>query len=248
MKGGSGRTAIAPEILFTSWLYATLEGVGTSRELARLTPAHDAYRWICGWVLVNYHTLSDFRTAHTAALDGLLSDSIAGLMAAGAVTLQRVAQDGMRLCGSAGAASLRRGENLERCLEEARAQVQALKQQREKDPGAVTPRQQAARERAAPEHQERVEKALVRLSELAEPKVKRGKQPKAARASTTAAEDTVMMMVDGGFRPACNARYATDAESQVIVGVAAVTIGSDLGQRAPMVAPVGAVPRAMVRR
>ena len=54
VEGGSGRTAIAPEILFALWLYATLEGVGTARELARLSQAHDAYRWICGGVRVNY--------------------------------------------------------------------------------------------------------------------------------------------------------------------------------------------------
>jgi len=37
VEGGSGRTAIAPEILFALWLYATLDGVGTARTLARLT-------------------------------------------------------------------------------------------------------------------------------------------------------------------------------------------------------------------
>ena len=119
VEGGSGRTAIAPEILFTLWLYATLEGVGTARELARLTQAHDAYRWICGGVQVNYHSLSDFRNGHTEALDGLLTDSVAALMAAGAVTLKRVAQDGRggtRQCrsglvsarGEPGALSVRR--------------------------------------------------------------------------------------------------------------------------------------------
>ena len=58
------RTPIAPEILIALWLYATLEGVGSARAVARLTWEHDAYRWICGGVQVNYHTLADFRTAH----------------------------------------------------------------------------------------------------------------------------------------------------------------------------------------
>ena len=49
VAGGRGRTAMAPEILFALWRYATLAGVGTARELARLTEAHDAYRWICGF-------------------------------------------------------------------------------------------------------------------------------------------------------------------------------------------------------
>ena len=46
VDGGSGRTAIAAEILFALWLYATLEGVGSARAVARFTQEHDAYR--CG--------------------------------------------------------------------------------------------------------------------------------------------------------------------------------------------------------
>ena len=161
-EGGSGRTPIAPEILFALWLYATLEGVGSARAVARLTQEHDAYRWICGGVQVNDHTLSDFRTAHGEVLDALLTDSVAALLAVGAVTLKRVAQDGIRIRASAGAASFRRGETLERCLAEAQAQVEALKRQCEDAPGATTRRQQAARERAARERQERIEQALKR--------------------------------------------------------------------------------------
>jgi transposase len=240
VEGGSGRTAIAPEILYALWLYATLDGVGTARRLARLTQAHDAYRWICGGVQVNHHTLSDFRTAHGEAFDALLTDSVAALMAVGAVTLERVAQDGMRIRADAGAASFRRGETLERSLEEARAQVEALKRQAEEDPGACTRRQQAARERAARERRERVEAALARLPELAEIKARQGKPRAQARASTTDAEATVMKMGDGGFRPAYNAQYATDTASQVIVGVAAVTVGSDMAQLLPMIEQVEA--------
>ena len=49
----AGRAAIDPRILFALWLYATLEGVGSGREVARLSQEHDAYRWICGGVSVN---------------------------------------------------------------------------------------------------------------------------------------------------------------------------------------------------
>lgn len=37
VEGGSGRTPIAPEILFALWLYATVEGVDSGRAIARLT-------------------------------------------------------------------------------------------------------------------------------------------------------------------------------------------------------------------
>jgi transposase len=91
VEGGVGRSAIAPEILLGLWLYATLDGVGSAREITRLTEAHDAYRWLCGGAQVNDHTLSDFRTDHGEALDELLSVSIASLVAVGVVKLKQVA-------------------------------------------------------------------------------------------------------------------------------------------------------------
>lgn len=246
VEGGSGRTPIAPEILFALWLYATVDGVGSARAIARLTQEHDAYRWICGGVQVNYHTLSDFRAEQETLFDGLLTDSVAALLAVGAVKLKRVAQDGMRVRASAGAASFRRRGRLEGCLEEARTQVETLKRQLEDDPGERTRKQQAARARAAREREEKVRKALERLPELEQIKVNQGKKADEARASTTDAEATVMKLVlsevegmgDGGFRPAYNAQLATDTQSQVIVGVETVTTGSDMGQLAPMVEQV----------
>ena len=181
VEGGSGRTAIAAEILFALWLYATLEGVGSARAVARFTQEHDAYRWICGGVAVNYHTLADFRSAHGEAFDGLLTDSVAVLLAEGLVSLKRVAQDGIRARASAGAASFRRGATLEECLEQAREQVERLKGQDDDVPAAVSRRQQAARERAGRERQERVERALKRLPEMAEIKAKQGKSREQAR-------------------------------------------------------------------
>ena len=238
VQGGSGRTPIAPEILFALWLYATVDGEGSARAIARLTQEQDAYRWICGGVQVNHHTLSDFRGEHGEALDGLLTDSVASLLAVGAVKLKRVAQDGMRVRASAGAASFRRRGTLERCLDEARTQVETLKRQLEDDPGELTRKQQAARTRAAREREEKVRQALERLPELEQIKVNQGKKADEARASTTDAEATVMKMGDGGFRPAYNAQYATDTASQVIVGVEVATTGSDMAQLAPMVEQV----------
>ena len=96
-----GRRAIDPRILFALWLYAVLDGVGSGREVARLSREHDAYRWICGGVPINYHALNDFRSGggigNDKALDEVLSDNVAALAAVGAITLERVAQDGMRV-------------------------------------------------------------------------------------------------------------------------------------------------------
>ena len=236
-QGGVGRSAIAPEILLGLWLYATLQGVGSARQLSRLVLEHDAYRWISGGVQVNHHSLSDFRVAHGSVLDELLSTSLAALMAAGAVKLQRVAQDGVRVRASAGAASFRRRGSLQENLEQARARVRELKAELDADPGQDSRRKSAAQQRAQRQMQERVEEALRRLPELEAIKRRNGSKSE-ARASSTDPEATVMKMADGGFRPAYNAQFATDCDSQVIVGVEVSTSGSDMTQLAPMVEQV----------
>ena len=128
-EGGPGRSPIDPKILVALWLYATIDGVGSAREVDRLCYAHDAYRWLRGGVSVNHHTLSDFRVAHQAALDDLLTQSIATLRHRGVVTLARVAQDGTRMRASAGVGSFRRDGTLRACLREARKLVERTQRQ-----------------------------------------------------------------------------------------------------------------------
>jgi transposase len=238
VEGEAGRPATDPKILLALWLYATLEAVGAARALDRLCSTHLAYQWLCGGVPMNYHTLADFRTAHEAFLDSLLTQGVAALMAQDLVTLERVAQDGVRVRASAGAASFRRRPTLEACLAAAEAHVQALRAELDADPGATTIRQRAARERAARERQARVAQALAHLPAL-EAKKKRDERTK-ARASTTDPEARVMKMADGGYRPAYNLQFATDTGAQVIVGVDASNAGTDHGQLAPMVEQIEA--------
>jgi len=232
VEGRAGRDPIDPRILLSLWLYATLDGVGSAREVDRLCKAHVAYEWICGGVSVNYHTLSDFRVDHGEFLDGLLTGSVATLLHQGLVKLERVAQDGVRVRASAGAASFRRRGTLEECQAEAAEQVETLRKELEADPSAGSKRQKAARERAARERSERIRQALAEM-----PKAESAKKPEdkdKARVSTTDPEARVMKMADGGFRPAVNVQFATDTASQVITGVEVSNSGSDQGQMVPM--------------
>lgn len=232
----AGQSAIDPRILFTLWLYATLRGIGSARELDRRCDPQTGelpFQWICGDVSVNHHTLSDFRTAHVELLDQTLTNSVAALMNEGLVTLERVAQDGMKVRASAGAASFRRRPTLEEHLAEAKEQVDSLKKELDGDPAAANGRQKAARQRAARERAERIEKALEQMPEV-EAKKKPSEKEK-ARVSTTDPEARVMKMADGGFRPAYNVQLATDTQSQIITGVDVTNSGGDQGKMAPMV-------------
>lgn len=233
-----GRRAIDPRILFALWLYATLQGVGSGREITRLSRTHDAYRWICGGVGVNYHALNDFRAENEQWFDELLSDNVAVLAAIGVITLKRVAHDGVRVRANAGAASFRRRERLSKQLNLARELVRTLKEQVQADPGAASRRQQAARELAAVQREQRIQAALARLPEIEAAKRRNGGKPEDARASTTDAQASVMKMADGGYRPAYNVQYASDCASQMVVGVDVSTVGSDMAQLAPMVQQV----------
>ena len=237
-----GRSTTDPQVLLAVWLLATVEGIGSARRLARLCQEHDAYRWLCGGVPINYHMLSDFRGAHPGALDELLTQIVASLTTAGAVTLERVAQDGMRVRASAGASSFRRQETLETHLEAARAQVERLAKEREHPDPGVNQRERAARERAARKRVERVEQALDYLPQAQAAKerqqqtqaiAKRAKVS-APRVSSTDPEARVMKMPDGGFRPAYNVELATDQAQGIIVGVTVIKEGTDAGQALPM--------------
>jgi transposase len=233
VEHGPGQAPADPRILMTLWLYATLRSIGSARELNRQCLHHAAYQWICGGVSMNYHTLSDFRTQHVDLLDRLLAESVASLMTEGLVTLDRVAQDGMRVRASAGAASFRRQPTLEAALAEAEEQVARLRKELEADPGAQKTRQQAARERAAEERAKRIRAALEQLPKIIASRKRKARE--SARASTTDAEARVMKMGDGGYRPAYNAQFATATDSQIITGADVTNSGGDQGQMAPMI-------------
>ncbi len=251
-----GHPTTDPQVLLALWLFATVEGVGSARQLARLCEEHDAYRWLRGGVPINYHMLSDFRVAHQEALDKLLTEILASMMCEGIVTLRHVAQDGVRVRASAGAGSFHRQDKLEQCLAEARQQVARLAQEREHPDPSVSRREQAARGRAAREREVRVGKALQHLPAIQAAKERQGKtlskekraKVSEARVSTTDPEARVMKMPDGGYRPAYNLQLATDVDSQVIVGVGVVTKGSDGGEAKPVVQQIeertGRLPQA----
>lgn len=234
----AGRPATDPKILLALWLYATSDGVGSGRELERLCAESDAYRWLCGGVAVNYHTLNDFRVEHGDKLDQLLSQVLAALAHQGLVTLERVAHDGMRVRADAGAASFRKQPTLIEHQKAARAHVADLKKQLTEDPGAKLRAQEAARARAAEVQLAQIERALEEMPKVIEVKRRNrersGKKVSPARVSTTDPESRVMKMPDGGFRPAFNVQLATDTKSRIIVGVRVTNIGSDVPQLTPM--------------
>ena len=238
IEGHVGRDATDPRLLVALWVFATLKGVGSARELERLGKDHLAYQWLRGGVSVNYHMLADFRSQGGDKWDALLTQIVATLMVEGLVTMDRVAQDGMRVRADAGKSSFRSGGRLEELLEEAKGQVETLKNLAETDPEELTRRQRGARERAARERQERIENAARQCDELRKKKEERDKGRKEksseARASITDPQARIIKFSDGGCRPAFNVQFATDTASGLVLGVDVTNAGTDSEEMAPM--------------
>jgi len=246
----AGRPAIDPRVLVALWLYGTLSGFTSAAELDRMCDHYEPLLWLAGGVSVNAHTLADFHTDNPPFRESLLKQSVDVLRQRGAIDLDRIAQDGVRVRASAGSGSFHRHQTLTRELREAKAELRALRSKRAAKPADPTPptgvaaadpeadepnsspQQPAAVLRQAEDRVDRVEAALERLPEL-EAKLPPG-STKEPRVSTTDAQATVMKMADGGFRPAYNVEFATTCVGQAIVGVDVVTVGTDQGQLRPM--------------
>ena len=241
-EGQPGHPPAQPELLMALWLWATVDGVGSARRLDQLCRDHLVYRWLCGGVSMNYHTLSDFRIAHREVLDRLLARGVASLVEAGLVSLDILAQDGLRVRASAGAGSFRRRKRLEELRTAAQARVARLRAEIEADPGSGDKVRRAAQIRAAREREARIVAAQQRMEELEVERARREKtnkqqvsKQKEPRASTTDAEARVMKMSDGGFRPAYNMQIVGAPKGQVIVAVDTDTSGSDRGLARPAI-------------
>ena len=235
VEGHAGRPAIDPRILVALWLYATDEHIASAHELARRCTDCDPYKWICGGVHVNYHTLADFRVEHPQWLAEQVITNIAALRAEGLASLDTLGQDGMRVRANAGNDSFKKAEKLSQLLEEAQQQWDQL-QEKFEQADDLSPRQHRAQERAARERIERIKQAQEEVKKVAKQREKRKKgEGETARASTTDPEARRMKMGDGGYRPAYNVELATDLDSLVIVAADVINVGSDSGQMEPMV-------------
>ncbi len=178
----AGRTATNPDVMLSLWLLATLEGIGSARELARRCKRDMAYMWICGEVGVNHRCLSEFRVDSGDFLDKLLTDTVTAMIHSNVVTYDAVAQDGMRVRASAGTSSFRRAPTLQKLKQEVQAFVDQLKGDDDNSPGSG----QGVKLASHQQRLSRIEEALEQIEDLAERREKRRKgEGKTTRVSTT---------------------------------------------------------------
>jgi transposase len=257
VEGEAGRPAIDPRVLLALWLYATIEGIGSARELERLCERDLAFRWLAGGVPLNYHSLADFRVGHTSFLDRLLTESLTALMAAGVLSLEEIIVDGTKIRAPASRKSYLRANRLEKAHKAAQARVEALKREAEADPAASSRRSRAAQARAARERLERVEAAHKALEKLTRERKTREKthakdenKKKGPAASTTDPEARRLRFADGAVRAGYNAQVATTSRHGFIVEIEMTARRNDAGCARPMAEAIegrlGQTPRRLL--
>lgn len=240
-EGEAGRPAADPRVLLALWLFATVEGVGSARQLERLVERDVAYRWIAGGVPLNYHGLSDFRRMHGDLLDELLTQSVTALMAEKLVTFEEVIADGTKVQAAAGKGSFGGAQRMERIERIARERVAQLKTEIDTDPTASTRRRKAAKLRAARELGERAAKATAALVQLQQEKDQRKVTHKAEEekkaepsASLTDPEARYMRFADGSIKPGYNMQIAASGNG-LVLSITASDRRNDSGLAVPVV-------------
>src|SRR5580698_3923543 len=117
-EGAAGRPAADPRVLLALWIYATIEGVGSARQLERL-----------------------------AELDRLLTQSVTALVSEGLVSLRDIAVDGTKIRANASRSSFKRRKTLRGIEAAVGERLAMLKKELEDDPASSARRERAAKER-----------------------------------------------------------------------------------------------------
>lgn len=243
VEARAGRSATDPHLLLSLWLYATIEGIGSGRVIERYCSEHNAFKWLCGGVSVNYHSINDFRANNKRRLNEILTQTVAIFLEAKIIDLESISQDGIRVRAHAGSGSFRRQETLEDYIIMAEEYVKTLMEEFEENPNEAIKRKRQSELTRAKEQEERLKRAARELDEIKISKEKvlkknykklTEKEKSEMRVSMTDPEARKMKMANGGFNPAYNVQLASDVASKVIVGLKVEQVGTDVGLISPM--------------
>lgn len=231
VEGEAGSPAWPPRLLLAVWLYGYQQGICSANKLSQMMDWHPGLMVLTGRQVINVHTLCDFRTQYREELDALLQQLMVLLSREGLVDLSTVAHDGTKIQSRAGQGSARSRTRIQEDLQRAQAYMEQLDAQA-LQPG-VDAKQAAARERAARERVERMQRALQEFESGSSGKI----APE--RISTTEPEARKMRHTqNGGWHYSYNAQISTEACHRIIVGVSLTQDQNDLQQLEPAVETV----------
>ena len=231
-EGTVGAPRHSPRLLVSVWIYAYSQGIASARALERMMSHEPGLRWLCADDPINYHTLSDFRSSQREKLNDLFAKVLAVMDEEGLIDLGTLMQDGTKVRAVAGKWSFHREGTLRNKCEQARALVEELEKQSEKESGEnEEKRRTAARRRVAQARLQRMESSLEELK-IRQESVAPGQRDQ-VRVSDSEPEARKMLQTDGGFAPSYNVQITTEAKSKIVVSIAVVNEANDTHELVP---------------
>jgi transposase len=165
---------IDPRLLRALWLWATIEGIGSTAQIARLCQERLSYRWLCGGVAIDSETIREFRVAQADELNRLLAHALAAIAKEALLPIPPLSGGPEKAGLVAGAASATRRRGLQTLAAAAAARVQELMGELDKDDPIADEQQRRARKRCLIKTQSaRISAALERMHELGLPRSSR---------------------------------------------------------------------------
>lgn len=213
-----GRPAIDPRRLTGVWILATLRGISSSVELARLCRTDIEFRWLSGDCGVQKSTLSCFRTSRLDQLCFLSTQVLAALSRSELLPGEEVAVDGSVIRAAASCRSSMTGEKLRHCV----ARLERVIREKLSDTDDDAPRRDILVKRKA-----RLKRALGDMSRFG--------LKDSQRLTITEPAASFKRLKNGSFAPAHNVQVVTDLSSGAIISALIVDQKSDQGQLLPQV-------------
>ena len=223
-----GRAALPPALLGALWLYGSLRGIGSARELSRRCESDGPFRWLCGDAIeeVSHETLRKFRLS---ASEDLLAATLGELGALGLLSERSlsVAVDGTKVRGKASRGSFVARAEFEKRMRE---KLESLRKRLD-DPSATS--RERGWLRGELSEVERLAEAgaesLRRREEAQAASHDRKRRERTVKVSATDPECNLMRHADGGTGPGWNVQAAVDADSGAVLAVEVTDKQNDQG-------------------
>jgi transposase len=226
----TGRPGYDPRLLMGLYLWGHLNGLRSSRKLARECHRNLEVIWLCEQLHPDFKTIADFRTANGAGIKAVVVEFRRWCLAAGLYGKEIVAVDGSKFKAVNSKQRNYTREKLKRVLARERARISEYLEAMDAADAAEAEEEET--ELTAAQLKEKIaglERYLAKHEQLAEELEKSGE-----RQISLTDPDAKLMKTASGSAVSYNVQTVVDSKLKLLVAYEVTNQGNDLGQLAVM--------------
>jgi len=229
----TGRPGYDPRLLMGLYLWGHLNGMCSSRKLARECHRNLEVIWLGGNLHPDFKTIADFRTANGAGIKGVVVEFRRWCMVAGLYGKEIVAVDGSKFKAVNSKQRNYTREKLKQVLARERAKInEYLEAMAAADEAEAEEEEEEEAELTAEQLKEKIaglDRYLAEHEQLAQELEKSGE-----RQISLTDPDAKLMKTASGSEVSYNVQTVVDSKLKLLVTYAVTNEGNDLGQLAVM--------------